>query len=107
MSARLLCGLRLAFDVELEDAATRALGEIGRTALFEDRERLGAFIASSGDIAVRREEARRRGADLRARYRKSEAERMLETFGPPRVRDGQIPARARDLDEGRRDPRNR
>ena len=94
----------LAVEVELEDAPPRALGEIGRSALLEDRERFDAFVARSCDIAVRGEQARRSGADLSARDRKSEAEGVLETLGAPRVSDREVAARARDLDQGRCDP---
>ncbi len=100
-SARWLCGPRLTFDVKLEDAAARPFCEICRAALLEDRERLDTFVARPGDVAVRRKETRRRGADLRARHRQPEAERVLETFGPARVRDGQVVIRACDLDERR------
>src|SRR5947207_4065110 len=103
-SVRRLCGPRLSFDVELGDAPAGALREVGGAALLEDRERLDALVARPGHIAVRREQARRGRADLRASDWQSETEGMFETLGAPRVGDRKVAARTRDLDESRGDP---
>src|SRR2546421_8560606 len=101
---RQLCGLRLAFDVELGDAPAGALREIGGAALLEDRERLDALVARPGHIAVRREQPCRGRADLRAGDWQSETEGVFETLGAPCVGDRKVAARTRDLDESRGDP---
>src|SRR5438034_9670051 len=99
-SVRRLCGLRLSFDVELGDAPAGALREIGGAALFEDRERFDALVARPGHIAVRREQARRGRADLRASDWQAETEGMLGTLGAPRLGDPKGAARTPELADG-------